>query len=194
MQVLSGRGVLEVGHGVEDTVVAPPSLRDARRNHRVLWIPRPRRRGSTLPVQIGGRCPAPVTGGGVTIAQRDQGAPPTSGWGATKNEICRPDHGRLIDPAKVVRSSVESATSGTAMILTNEALITDLTEKDMLRRCRVAAGMDYYANRSNCLTKRPAVRRTRLATRWPRKEWCQEWGRVAVPARRYREVRTRNSA
>src|SRR5436309_3255343 len=36
----------------------------------------------------------------------------------------------IIDPAKVTRSALQNATSIAAMILTTEALITDLPEKD----------------------------------------------------------------
>jgi chaperonin GroEL len=37
---------------------------------------------------------------------------------------------RIIDPAKVTRSAVENAASIAAMILTTEALITDVPEKE----------------------------------------------------------------
>jgi chaperonin GroEL len=36
----------------------------------------------------------------------------------------------IIDPAKVTRSAIENAASIAAMILTTEALITDLPEKE----------------------------------------------------------------
>ena len=36
----------------------------------------------------------------------------------------------IIDPAKVTRAAVENAASIAAMILTTEALITDMPEKD----------------------------------------------------------------
>ena len=36
----------------------------------------------------------------------------------------------IIDPAKVTRSAVENAASIAAMILTTEALVTDIKEKD----------------------------------------------------------------
>jgi chaperonin GroEL len=36
----------------------------------------------------------------------------------------------IIDPAKVTRSAVENAASIAAMILTTEALITDIPEKE----------------------------------------------------------------
>ena len=36
----------------------------------------------------------------------------------------------IIDPAKVTRSALQNATSIAAMILTTEALITDLLEKE----------------------------------------------------------------
>jgi chaperonin GroEL len=38
--------------------------------------------------------------------------------------------GGVIDPAKVTRGALENATSIAAMILTTEALITDVPEKD----------------------------------------------------------------
>jgi chaperonin GroEL len=36
----------------------------------------------------------------------------------------------IIDPAKVTRSALQNATSIAAMILTTEALVTDLPEKE----------------------------------------------------------------
>jgi chaperonin GroEL len=49
----------------------------------------------------------------------------------------------IIDPVKVVRSAVENGASIAAMILTTEALITDLPEKDKAPSMPGGGGMDY---------------------------------------------------
>jgi chaperonin GroEL len=49
----------------------------------------------------------------------------------------------IIDPAKVTRSAVENAASIAAMILTTEALITDIPEKKEAPMMPPGGGMDY---------------------------------------------------
>jgi len=49
----------------------------------------------------------------------------------------------IIDPAKVTRSAVENAASIAAMILTTEALITDIPEKKEAPQMPPGGGMDY---------------------------------------------------
>ena len=49
----------------------------------------------------------------------------------------------IIDPAKVTRSALENGASVAAMILTTEALITDLPEKDKAPAMPGGGGMDY---------------------------------------------------
>jgi len=49
----------------------------------------------------------------------------------------------IIDPAKVTRSAVENAASIAAMILTTEALITDIPEKREAPQMPPGGGMDY---------------------------------------------------
>jgi chaperonin GroEL len=49
----------------------------------------------------------------------------------------------IIDPAKVTRSAVENAASIAAMILTTEALITDIPEKKESPQMPPGGGMDY---------------------------------------------------
>src|SRR6202048_4261209 len=72
--------------------------------------------------------------GAVMLAaiRRKQDETKSNVWGyeVIKNEIVDLTKAGIIDPAKVVRSAVENATSIAAMILTTEALITDLPEKD----------------------------------------------------------------
>jgi chaperonin GroEL len=47
----------------------------------------------------------------------------------------------IIDPAKVTRSALQNAASIAAMILTTEALVTDIPEKE---KPAVSAGMPEY--------------------------------------------------
>lgn len=49
----------------------------------------------------------------------------------------------VIDPAKVTRGALENAASIAAMILTTEALITDIPEKDKAQAMPPGGGMDY---------------------------------------------------
>ena len=51
--------------------------------------------------------------------------------------------GGVIDPAKVTRGALENAASIAAMILTTEALITDVPEKDKAPAMPPGGGMDY---------------------------------------------------
>jgi len=60
----------------------------------------------------------------------------TWGYDVMANEIVDLNKAGIIDPAKVTRSALENGASVAAMILTTEALITDLPEKD-----KAGAGM-----------------------------------------------------
>ena len=53
----------------------------------------------------------------------------TIGYDAEKNELCDMFERGIIDPTKVVRSGIENAASVAAMMLTTEALVTDVPEK-----------------------------------------------------------------
>jgi len=85
--------------------------------------------------------------GAVMLAaiRRKQDETKSNVWGyeVIKNEIVDLTKAGIIDPAKVVRSAVENATSIAAMILTTEALITDLPEKDKAPAMPGGGGMDY---------------------------------------------------
>ncbi len=77
--------------------------------------------------------------------RRKQAETKSNVWGyeVIKNEIVDLTKAGVIDPAKVVRSAVENAVSIAAMILTTEALITDLPEKDKAPAMPGGGGMDY---------------------------------------------------
>jgi chaperonin GroEL len=85
--------------------------------------------------------------GAVMLAaiRRKQDETKSNVWGyeVIKNEIVDLTKAGIIDPAKVVRSAVENATSIAAMILTTEALITDLPEKEKAPAMPGGGGMDY---------------------------------------------------
>ena len=72
--------------------------------------------------------------GGVMLegVRRKQAEAKSGTWGydVIKNEIVDLVKTGIIDPAKVTRSALENGASVAAMILTTEALITDLPEKD----------------------------------------------------------------
>lgn len=66
---------------------------------------------------------------GVRRMQKEQGST-TLGYDVIANDYIDMLKAGIIDPAKVTRSAVENAASIAAMILTTEALITDVPEKE----------------------------------------------------------------
>jgi len=85
--------------------------------------------------------------GGVLLegVRRKQAESKSGTWGydVIKNEIVDLVTTGIIDPAKVTRSALENGASVAAMILTTEALITDLPEKDKTPAMPPGGGMDY---------------------------------------------------
>ena len=85
--------------------------------------------------------------GGVMLegVRRSQAASKSGTWGydVIKNEIVDLVKTGIIDPAKVTRSALENGASVAAMILTTEALITDLPEKEKAPAMPPGGGMDY---------------------------------------------------
>jgi chaperonin GroEL len=85
--------------------------------------------------------------GGVMLEQvrRKQAESKSGTWGydVIKDEIVDLVKTGIIDPAKVTRSALENGASVAAMILTTEALITDLPEKDKAPAMPGGGGMDY---------------------------------------------------
>jgi len=77
--------------------------------------------------------------------RRKQADTKSNVWGyeVITNQIVDLFKAGVIDPAKVVRSAVENAVSIAGMILTTEALITDLPEKDKAPAMPGGGGMDY---------------------------------------------------
>ena len=66
------------------------------------------------------------------------------GYNVMKEEYEDMVKGGVIDPAKVTRGALENAASIAAMILTTEALVTDLPEKDKATAMPPGGGgMDY---------------------------------------------------
>jgi len=85
--------------------------------------------------------------GGVLLegVRRKQAEAKSGTWGydVIKNEIVDLVKTGIIDPAKVTRSALENGASVAAMILTTEALITDLPEKEKAPAMPGGGGMDY---------------------------------------------------
>jgi chaperonin GroEL len=67
----------------------------------------------------------------------------TWGFDVLKEEYVDLVAAGIIDPAKVTRSGLENAASIAAMILTTEALITDMPEKEKPMPMPPGGGMDY---------------------------------------------------
>src|SRR5438552_4236579 len=68
---------------------------------------------------------------------------PSWGYEVISGQIVDLPKAGIIDPVKVVRSAVENGASIAAMILTTEALITDLPEKEKAPAMPGGGGMDY---------------------------------------------------
>jgi len=85
--------------------------------------------------------------GSVVLAdvRRKQTETKSQNWGyeVMSGQILDLPKAGIIDPVKVVRSAVENGASIAAMILTTEALITDLPEKDKAPAMPGGGGMDY---------------------------------------------------
>ena len=77
--------------------------------------------------------------------RRKQAESKTGTWGydVIKGQVVELFEGGIIDPLKVTRSALENAASVASMILTTEALITDLPEKDKAPAMPSGGGMDY---------------------------------------------------
>jgi chaperonin GroEL len=65
------------------------------------------------------------------------------GYDIIKEEYLDMVKGGVIDPAKVTRGALENAASIAAMILTTEALVTDVPEKEKAPAMPPGGGMDY---------------------------------------------------
>jgi len=85
--------------------------------------------------------------GSVLLAQvrrkQEEAKSPNWGYEVMSGQIVDLPKAGIIDPVKVVRSAVENGASIAAMILTTEALITDLPEKDKAPAMPGGGGMDY---------------------------------------------------
>ena len=77
--------------------------------------------------------------------RRKQGESKKGTWGydVIKGQVVDLFEAGVIDPLKVTRSALENAASVAAMILTTEALITDLPEKEKAPAMPPGGGMDY---------------------------------------------------
>jgi chaperonin GroEL len=86
-------------------------------------------------------------GGEVVLdaVRRKQAETKSPNWGyeVMSGQIVDLPKAGIIDPVKVVRSAVENGASIAAMILTTEALITDLPEKEKAPAMPGGGGMDY---------------------------------------------------
>ena len=65
------------------------------------------------------------------------------GFDALKEEYVDMMTAGIIDPAKVARSAIENAVSVATMILTTEALVTDILEEKKETPGMPPGGMDY---------------------------------------------------
>jgi chaperonin GroEL len=85
--------------------------------------------------------------GAVVLAQvrrkQEEMKSPNWGYEVMTGQIVDLPKAGIIDPVKVVRSAVENGASIAAMILTTEALITDLPEKEKAPAMPGGGGMDY---------------------------------------------------
>jgi len=67
---------------------------------------------------------------GSVVVEKVKGLPKGEGYDAAKGEYVNMVKSGIIDPTKVTRSAVQNAVSIAALLLTTEALVTDLPEKE----------------------------------------------------------------
>jgi chaperonin GroEL len=77
---------------------------------------------------------------GEVVVERVKGLEPGHGYDALKGDYGDMFARGIVDAAKVTRSALQNAASIGAMVLTTEALITDLPDRD---RAAVPAGAGY---------------------------------------------------
>lgn len=78
---------------------------------------------------------------GVIIKEVREKSNGTQGYDAIRNKVVDMMTAGIVDPAKVVRLALQNAASTAAMILTTEAAITDLPEKDEAQAAMSGGGM-----------------------------------------------------
>src|SRR5215469_1530511 len=67
---------------------------------------------------------------GSVVVEKVKGLPKGQGYNASTGEYVDMVKSGIIDPTKVTRSAVQNASSIAALLLTTEALVTDLPEKN----------------------------------------------------------------
>jgi chaperonin GroEL len=82
--------------------------------------------------------------GSVVVEQIRQQNQPNYGFDVLREEYVDLVEAGIIDPAKVTRSAVENAASVAGMILTTEALVTDVPEKEPSATAAPGGGPDMY--------------------------------------------------
>jgi len=80
---------------------------------------------------------------GSVVVDAVKKSPPGVGYDAEAGDFGDMVEKGIIDPTKVVRSSLENAASIAAMVLITESLVTDIPEKDKMPAMPPGAGMEY---------------------------------------------------
>ena len=81
--------------------------------------------------------------GSVVVEELRRQDKPNWGFDVMAEQYCDLLQAGIIDPAKVTRSALENAASVAGMILTTEALVTELPEKEKAPAAPDSPGMDY---------------------------------------------------
>ncbi len=79
---------------------------------------------------------------GAVVVDQVKKSPPGVGFDAEKGEYVNMVERGIIDPTKVVRSSLENAASIASMVLVTEALIADIPEKEKAPPMPAGGGME----------------------------------------------------
>jgi chaperonin GroEL len=66
---------------------------------------------------------------GSVVVERVRDAKPGWGWDALNGDLVDMVKAGIVDPAKVTRSALQNAASIAAMVLTTEAVVTEVPEK-----------------------------------------------------------------
>jgi len=94
---------------------------------------------------------------GAIIVEKARNVKWGEGFNAAKGEWVDMFKEGIIDPAKVTRSALQNAASAAGMLLTTEAVVCDLPEKEKIlaHRCQVAEWVDMIC--INAIKKEPAI-------------------------------------
>src|SRR5438552_2892731 len=106
---------------------------------------------------------------GSVIVEQIRKSKPAEGYDALNDKFVNMFEAGIVDPAKVTRSALQNAASIAAMVLTTEAMVTEVPEEKRGGGMRLARRNNHHAVspfKTSPLTRAQAAMPTRKACRW----------------------------